>query len=149
MYRGIETGIFIMGQSEITRMRQTIAAEYLSAQLGLFGLAEGTSRHRFITTKMERMGESFETLAQMMGKEQAIQIVADTLQEVPEQVTRQDILQVLLHELGDSEATQQTLDYIQDLWETRDLLTKRFGPEAARKIIDAPVSQPTKEVVCS
>ena len=137
------------GQSEVARVRQHIAAEYLSAQLGLFGLAEGTTRHSFITTKMERMGESFETLAQMMGKEQAIQIVAETLQEVPEQVTRQDILQVLLHELGDSEVTQQTLDYIQDLWETRDLLTKRFGPEAARKIIDAPISQLTKEVICS
>src|SRR5450755_345024 len=99
MYRGMETA-YMTGHSEIARMRQTIAAEYLSAQLGLFGLAEGTSRHSFITTKMERMGESFETLAQMIGKEQAIQIVAETLQKVPEQVTRQDIVQVLLHELG-------------------------------------------------
>ena len=94
-----------MGQSDIARVRQHIVTEYLSAQLGLFGFAEGTTRHSFITTKMERMGASFETLAQMMGKEQAIQIVAETLQEVPEQVTRQDILQVLLHELGDSETT--------------------------------------------
>jgi hypothetical protein len=136
------------GHSEIARMRQHIATEYLSAQLGLFGLAEGTTRHSFITTKMERMGESLETLAEMMGKEQAIQIVAETLQEVPEQVTRQDIVQVLLHELGDSEATQQTLDYIRELWETHDLLTKRFGPEATRKIIEAPVRLLTKEVIC-
>jgi hypothetical protein len=139
----------MIGQSEIARMRQHIAAEYLSAQLGLFGLAEGTTRHSFITTKMERMGESLDTLAQMMGKEQAIQIVAETLQEVPEQVTRQDIVQVLLYELGDSEATQHTLDYIRDLWETHDFLTKRFGPEATRKIIDAPVCLSTKEVMCS
>jgi len=138
-----------MGQSEIARVRQQIAAEYLSAQLGLSGLAEGTTRHRFITIKMERMGASFETLAQMMGKDQAIQIVAETLQEVPEQITRQDIVQVLLHELGDSEATQQMLDYIRDLWETHDLLTKRFGPDVARKIIEAPVSLLTKEVICS
>jgi hypothetical protein len=137
------------GQSEIARVRQQIAAEYLSAQLGFSGLAEGTSRHQFITTKMERMGESFETLAQMMGKEQAIQIVAQTLQDVPEQATRQDILRILLHELGDSEETQHLLDYTRDLWETKDLLTERFGSEAARKIIEAPVSQPTKEMVCS
>src|SRR5450759_5279617 len=135
--------------SEVARVRQTIAAEYLSAQLGLSGLAEGTSRHSFITNKMERMGESFETLAEMMGKEQAIRLVAQTLQEVPEQATRQDIVQVLLHELGDSEATQHLLDYIRDLWETHDLLLKRFGPQAARKIIDAPVCRPTKEVMCS
>jgi hypothetical protein len=138
-----------MGQSDIARMRQHIAAEYLSAQLGLFGLAEGTTRHSFITNKMERMGESLETLAKMMGKEQAIQIVAETLQEVPKQVTRRDIFQVLLHELGDSEATQQTLDAIRNLWETHDLLTKRFGSEAARKIIEAPIHLPTKEVLCS
>jgi len=139
-----------MGQSDIARVRQNIAAEYLSAQLGFSGLAEGTTRHRFITSKMERMGQSFESLSELVGsKEQAIQILVDTLQEVPEQVTRQGILQVLLHELGDSEATQQTLDYIRDLWETHDLLTKRFGPEAARTIIEAPISQPTKEVICS
>ncbi len=135
--------------SEVARVRQYIAAEYLSAQLGLSGLAEGTTRHSFITNKMERMGESFETLAEMMGKEQAIQVVAETLQEVPEQVTRQDILQVLLHELGDSEATQQTLGTIRELWETHDLLTKRFGPETARKIIGAPVCLPTEEGACS
>jgi uncharacterized protein YoaH (UPF0181 family) len=135
--------------SEVARMRQHIAAEYLSAQLGLFGLAEGTTRHSFITTKMERMGESFETLAEMMGKGQAIQIVAETLQEVPERATRQNVLQALLHELGDTEATQHLLDYIQDMWSTLDLLTERFGPEATRTIIDAPVSLLTKEVMCS
>jgi hypothetical protein len=90
----MERGASIMGQSEIARVRQQIAAEYLSAQLGLSGLAEGITRHCFITVKMERMGASFETLAQMMGKEQAIQIVAQTLQEVPERATRQNVLQV-------------------------------------------------------
>jgi len=30
-------------------------------------LAEGTTRHSFITHKMERMGESFKTLAEMMS----------------------------------------------------------------------------------
>ena len=30
-----------------------------------------------------------------------------------------------------------------------DLLTKQFGPEATRKIIDAPVSLPKKEMICS
>jgi hypothetical protein len=137
------------GQSEVARMRQTIGAEYLSAQLGLTGVAEGTARHRFITAKMERMGASFETFSQIMGKGQAIQIVAETLQEVPEQATRQDILQVLLHELGDSEATQYLLAALEELWETKDLLTQRVEPEAVRKIIEAPVSLPTNEVVCS
>jgi len=136
------------GQSEIANIRQHIASEYLSAQLGLSGLAEGTSRHRFITTKMERMGQSFESLSELVGsKDQAIQVLADTLQEVPEQATRQDILRVVLHELGDSEETQHLLDALQELWETKDLLSRRFGPEAARKLIEAPVSSSTNEEV--
>ncbi len=135
------------GQSEIAHMRQQIAAEYLSAQLGFSGLAEGTTLHSFITTKMERMGASFDTLSQMMGKEQAIQIVADTLQEMPEQATRQQVLQAVLHEQGDSEATQHLLDSLQDLWSTIDLLVERFGPEATRKIIEAPVCPPPREVM--
>jgi hypothetical protein len=137
------------GQSDIARMRQHIASEYLSAQLGLSGLAEGTSRHKFITTKMERMGESFDALAQTMGKEQAIQIIAQTLQEIPEQVTRQDVVQVVLHEQGESEATHHLLNALQDLWATLDLLIERFGPEAVRKIIYAPVYVPPKEGIGS
>jgi hypothetical protein len=137
------------GQSDIARLRQHIASEYLSAQLGLSGLAEGTSRHSFITTKMEHMGASFDALARTMGKEQAIQIIAQTLQEIPEQVTRQDVLQVVLHEQGESETTHHLQDALQDLWAALDLLTERFGPEAARKIMNAPACLPPKEVVGS
>lgn len=134
--------------SEIARVRQQIADEYLSAQLGLSGLAEGTSRHQFITARTERIGALHYQLQELVG-DQAIALVAETLQEVPERATRQDILHALLHELGDAEATQQLLDYAQDMWTTIDLLTKRFGPETARKIIDAPVSLPVKEVMGS
>ena len=87
-------------------------------------------------------------LQELVG-DQAIALVAETLQEVPERATRQDILHVLLHELGDAEATQHLLDYAQDMWTTIDLLTKHFGPEATRKIIEAPVCLPTKEALCS
>ncbi len=140
----------IFMRSEVARMKQQVAAEYLSARLGLSGLAYGTSRHRFITSRMERMGETLETLSQVVGsKEEAMHIIAETLQEVPDKATRHDILTVLLHELGDSEATQHLLDYIKELWETVDLLIERFGPEAAHKIIDAPVWLPRKEVICS
>jgi alkylated DNA nucleotide flippase Atl1 len=134
--------------SEVARMRQQVAAEYLSAKLGLSGLAYGTSRHRFITARMERMGESFQTLSDLVGsQEQAIQIIAETLQEVPEKATRHEIVTVLLHELGDMEATQHLLEYVKELWETYDLLIERFGPQAARIIIQAPVCLPQKEVI--
>ena len=136
--------------SEVARLRQQFAAEYLSAKLGLSGLAYGTSRHRFITARMEQTGETFNTLSQVVGsKDKAIQMVAETLHEAPDKAKRHDILTVLLHELGDTEATQHLLDYIKEMWETMDLLTERFGPEVARKIIDVPVSLPMREVICS
>ena len=137
-------------RSEVARMRQQVATEYLSAKSGLSGLAYGTSRHRFITTRMERMGEMLETLSQVTGsKEEAMHIIAETLQAVPEKATRHEIVSVLQHELGESEATQHLLDYIKELWETTDLLRERFGPEAARKIIEAPVCHPSTEGIGS
>jgi len=137
-------------KSEVARMRQQVAAEYLSAKLGLSGLAYGTSRHRFITTRMERMGDTLESLSLVVGsKEEAMQIIAQTLQEVPEKATRHEMVSVLQHELGETEATQHLLDYIKEMWETYDLLTQRFGPQAARTIIEAPACHPTREVIGS
>ena len=134
--------------SDVARVRQQIASEYLAAQLGLSGLAEGTSRHQVITARTERIGMLHHQLEELVG-DHAIALVAQTLEEVPEQATRHDLLNLLLHELGDSEETQHLLDYTRDLWETIDLLTKRFGSEVTRKIIEAPVFFPTKEVMCS
>jgi len=137
-------------RSEVARMRQQVAAEYLSAKLGLSGLAYGTSRHRFITARMEQMGETLESLSQVVGsKDEAMQIIAETLQEVPEKATRHEIVSVLQHELGESEATQHLLDYIKEMWETIDLLRERFGPEATHKIIEAPTCHPSTEGIGS
>jgi hypothetical protein len=69
-----------MSQSEIARLRQQIEAEYLAAKEGLSGLASGTSRHDFITARMERMQGCQVQLAQIVGAPAAAQIVADTLQ---------------------------------------------------------------------
>ena len=51
-----------MGVSEVAELRKRIAAEYMSAQWGLTGLAYGTAQHRFITHSMENMGQSFTQL---------------------------------------------------------------------------------------
>ncbi len=62
-----------MGNSEIARIRQQIADEYQAAHLGLYGLAVGTCRHQFITTRMDlyatvlarRWSERYERLGLM------------------------------------------------------------------------------------
>ena len=54
-------------QSEIASLLRQIREEYESAQLGLSGLAQGTSQHKFITTKMERIGEYHKMLINLVG----------------------------------------------------------------------------------
>lgn len=67
-------------KSEVASLLEQIKQEYESSQRGLSGLAQGTSRHRFISTKMERMRQIHEELQALVGPEQAIQLVAETLQ---------------------------------------------------------------------
>ena len=57
---------------------------------------------------------------------------------LPEQATRSHMLAVLQDELGNSEKTAYLIDYIQDVWETFDLLLERFGRENTLKIITTP-----------
>jgi hypothetical protein len=64
-----------MAESEVTRLMEQIAAEYLAAQAGLTGLAYGAAQHKFITARMENIGLCQEQLSALLGKEQAIKMV--------------------------------------------------------------------------
>ena len=66
-------------QSEVARILQQITQEYEAAQRGLSGIAYGTAQHRFITARLERMGELHNELHTLIG-DQAIVMVAETLQ---------------------------------------------------------------------
>ena len=48
-------GYLMMTESEVARLRQRIADEYLAAKYGLTGLASGVSKHEFITARMASM----------------------------------------------------------------------------------------------
>ncbi len=65
-------------RSEIARLRQRIAEEYEAATRGLTGLAT----HQFITQRMEHIGTYHETLQHLVGEQEAIRIVAETLEAV-------------------------------------------------------------------
>jgi hypothetical protein len=67
--------------SEVARLLAQISAEYEAAERGLNGLALGTSRHRFITRRMERMGEIHAQLRQLVG-DQAMALIAERLEAV-------------------------------------------------------------------
>jgi hypothetical protein len=64
--------------SEVARLLAQISAEYEAAQRGLTGLAYGTSKHEFITARMENMGQLHSELQSIVG-DAAIALIADTL----------------------------------------------------------------------
>lgn len=68
--------------SEIARIREQIAAEYDAARRGLEGPAI-TSRHAFISARMDNMGHSYNELTKLLGEEEAIRVVAETIWPAP------------------------------------------------------------------
>ena len=67
-------------RSEVARMRQRIAEEYLAAQRELTGLCQGTAKHEFITARMEQIGACHETLKHLVGADEATRIMNETLE---------------------------------------------------------------------
>lgn len=93
-------------RSEIARLREQIAAEYMAAKLGLEGLRSGTARHDFITARQERIGALHEELQQLVENE-AFVLVAQTLEVLPEIATPQETLAVASGEPESSEGKEQ------------------------------------------
>ena len=54
-----------------------------------------------------------------------------------EPVNRYTLLEQIREESGKSERTEIIIDYIQELWETIDLLKQRFGEKRTQEIIEA------------
>jgi hypothetical protein len=67
-------------KSEVAHVLEQIELEFQAAQRGLTGLAFGTAKHEFITNKMEQMGRLHEKLQTMVGEEQAVKLLAETLE---------------------------------------------------------------------
>jgi hypothetical protein len=66
-------------KSEIAQIRIQIQSEYEAAKQGLSGLATGTARHDFITARTAKIGILHEKLADLVGPEQAIAMIANTI----------------------------------------------------------------------
>jgi hypothetical protein len=56
-------------QSEVARLKAQIAAEQESAQRAMNSSAYGTCQHKFITSRMERMGALHDQLEVLLGDE--------------------------------------------------------------------------------
>ena len=66
-------------KSEVARLKEQIRREYDAAQQALSGLAVGTAQHSFITARMENVHRAHERLAALVGPEEAIAIIAQTV----------------------------------------------------------------------
>ena len=122
---------------EFAQLKDRIAADYMAARWGLYGLSCGTSKHQFMTNRMERMQEDNKELASMVGGQQAMVIVAEMLARLPEQPERAYMRDVIRHIRGDTEQTACLIAHIEEMWQTMDTLLKEFGPESGSKIIHA------------
>src|SRR5215468_9215408 len=69
--------------SEVARLLDQIREEYEAAMRGLSGLTQGTSRHSFITTRMENMGRLQSQLDELIG-DNAIALVVTCLENCPD-----------------------------------------------------------------
>lgn len=66
-------------RSEVARLLAQIRAEYQAAERGLSGLSSGAARHDFISARTENIGKCHEELTELVGSEQAISIIAQTI----------------------------------------------------------------------
>jgi len=71
------------GKSEVAQILSQIAQEYEAGMSGLSGLAQGHSRHSFITARMENMGKLQEELEKLVG-DQDVEMIAMKLDQLPE-----------------------------------------------------------------
>jgi len=56
------------GTSEVARLKQQIEAEQVSAHRALHSPAYGAAQHKFITRRLERMGELHDELKVLVGE---------------------------------------------------------------------------------
>ena len=129
--------------SEVTQIREQIAAEQMAGRLGLHGLNAGMARHAFITAKQERVAVLHGKLQELVG-DVATAMVVETCDSLPDTLARADVLAVLRHEFSNEEV-EPLCTSLQEVWRTLDMLKDRFGVETARKLLLAPSSSLVRE----
>jgi hypothetical protein len=65
--------------SEVARILKNIEQEYQASKCALEGLSSGNARHDFISQKTQNIGKYHERLVELIGPEQAISIIANTI----------------------------------------------------------------------
>ncbi|MBO0778523.1 MAG: hypothetical protein J2P37_06800 [Ktedonobacteraceae bacterium] len=72
-----------MRKSDVAQLRAQIEAEHLAGQQALSGIAAGTARHQVIAARLERMQAITDSLAQHIGKREAMHVWCEVLEGGP------------------------------------------------------------------
>lgn len=67
-------------RSEVARLMQEITLQYEAAERALHGYAV-TSKHEFITARLENIGTCHEQLKTLVGEETAVQLLGEALEQ--------------------------------------------------------------------
>ena len=73
-------------QSIVARLRTQIEQEYESSMWALTGLSSGSLQHAFITRRMGHIDVAYKGLVQVMGEEQATEVLCEVFEGKPEEV---------------------------------------------------------------
>ena len=67
--------------SDVARLLRQIDEANEAAHRALYGLAAGIARHDIISAKMEYIGQCHEQLAELIGKDEAIALVCQVIEQ--------------------------------------------------------------------
>lgn len=73
-----------MSQSEVARLRESIRLSCEAAQRALYDPSLGSAKHEFITKRLENIQRVHVELETLVGADEAIKLVVETLENVEE-----------------------------------------------------------------
>lgn len=83
---GGSTGMNEQNQSIVARLRAQIEQEHAASVWALTGLSSGNAQHAFITRRMGHLDIAYQGLAQVIGEEQAIEVLCEVFDGKHEEV---------------------------------------------------------------
>ena len=70
--------------SDVARLRAQIEQEHAACVWALTGLSSGNVQHAFITRRMGHMDIAYRGLSQIIGEEQATEVLCETFERTPQ-----------------------------------------------------------------
>jgi hypothetical protein len=73
-----------MSESEIADLRAQLEREHEASVWALTGLSSGSAQHAFITARLRRMDVCHKRLSELVGEEQATEVLCEIFDKKPQ-----------------------------------------------------------------